>query len=83
MGILSEPFSEHPLEWFSIIMIIGALFVIGYLILCLIYPSIIPESDIHKIFNSLNCDELKEWLKYNMDYSTARTLYVDKCIGKD
>ena len=81
MGILSEPFTEHPVEWLIIIMIIGPSSLLGYLILGMIYPSIIPESDNHKIFNSLNCDELKEWLKYNMDYSTAKTMYIDKCIG--
>lgn len=83
MGILSEPFSDNPLTWGCIIVIFFASCVVGYYIMGATFPSWIPETDYHKIINSLSCDELKDWLKYNQYTTSGQKMYVDKCLTGD
>ena len=75
MTILSEPFSDNIAIWVLIFWIITIGGIIGYI---LIAP--LPETDYHKVLNSLDCKDLKEWIKYNLNSPTAKTMYIEKCI---
>ena len=39
-----------------------------------------PVSNDFLVLDSLSCDELKEWLKYNLDSRLAKTIYVEGCL---
>ncbi len=40
----------------------------------------VPTSNLELILDSLSCDELKEWLKYNYDSRVAQRIYVEGCL---
>lgn len=47
-----------------------------------IFYSASVESETKKqVLESLTCDELKEWLIYNLESSIAKNLYVENCLG--
>jgi len=60
------------------IVLLMASIIIGGLVIQYYFP---PEpTDYYKVLDSLNCNELKDWAKYNQDSVLPTRLYVSKCL---
>jgi len=80
MGFLSEPFSQNPLTWGVIVAIVISFIILIFISAVTINPELLPKSDFRKVLESLTCDELKEFMKHNLEYSTPQRIYIDKCL---
>lgn len=40
----------------------------------------VKPTELETILNGLNCNELKEWLKYNLESETAVHNYAERCL---
>ena len=71
LSLMGDPFLDGII-WFSIAAIIFLFYITFF--------AEIPTSNQELILESLSCDELKEWLKYNLDERIAQRIYVEGCL---